>query len=236
MPRKRNVPALREPDPFPWEKQKGESSKAFEAFRQYRDLGITRSLRRVEEILAEDRTAGPGPSMVRDWSSRWQWVARADAWDREEDRRRRADRDRALADAARTQAMAGTIMLGAALRRMRGDPSNPDAPVLPLDLNDLDANDVARLAEVGAKLQRAGLGDTPLDLKGGLLIRAEDAQRLARDLVSLALDSLTGIAWATAEALGANGQAAEIVPAVVARFQDAHLEQAEAVFRKAVSR
>lgn len=63
------------PDIKPWSRQVGESSKAYEAFETYRDLGTQRSTRRVAEALSKSE------AIVNRWSSRWGWPERARAWD-----------------------------------------------------------------------------------------------------------------------------------------------------------
>lgn len=88
---------MAEPDlPAPWERQKGESAKAYAAFRAYRDAGATRSLTKAAQELNKARCT------LADWSRRWHWVARAEAHDREQDRRHREWMTRARADADRS--------------------------------------------------------------------------------------------------------------------------------------
>jgi hypothetical protein len=79
-----------------WERQKGETSRAFAAFACYRDMGSTRTL---ERVAAELRAAKPAatdglpagkktgsiPGRLGAWSSEFNWVERAAAWDREAD-------------------------------------------------------------------------------------------------------------------------------------------------------
>jgi hypothetical protein len=60
---------------LPWDRQPGESSPAFEAFRVYRDAGPRRSLRRVAADVRKSR------SLIFRWSSSHGWVARVEAWD-----------------------------------------------------------------------------------------------------------------------------------------------------------
>lgn len=60
----------------PWERIRGESAKAYEAFRRFRDAGSRRSLAGCRSI-------------ERRWSWRWRWAERAGEWDAE--RWRRAD-------------------------------------------------------------------------------------------------------------------------------------------------
>jgi len=205
---------------LPWEKQRGESAKAFAAFQIYRDLGSRRSHIKVEEALKETRAAGP--AMVRDWSTRWSWVERVDAYDREQDRKARLDHDQALSDARRTQAMAGTLALGAGLRRLRGDDSTE---VQPLDLNELDARDVARLMETGAKLQLSGLGAAP-DLRGKVMVSGEAVYELTRALLLIVLEHLDA---GMRVAVDANGS----VDDLIVRQQEALMEEAGLLYTRA---
>lgn len=66
-------------------KREGESSKAFQAFAAYRDLGPCRSLPKVCEALGKKQ--GYVKQLER-WSSKYDWVARAAEWDAEMDLRR----------------------------------------------------------------------------------------------------------------------------------------------------
>lgn len=68
-----------------WEKQKGESAQAFEAFKTYRDMGAARSNAKV------GRQLGKSKQLMDQWSKRWMWVARAEAYDMEQDRIERAE-------------------------------------------------------------------------------------------------------------------------------------------------
>ena len=60
----------------PWAQRPDESPVAYSSFLAYRDLGPSRSLVRVGQ------EQGKNVSLLEDWSSRHQWVARATAWDR----------------------------------------------------------------------------------------------------------------------------------------------------------
>ena len=61
----------------PWERQKGESEKAFEAFVTYRDMGEKRTLTAVAEKLQKSGT------LIRRWKSTWDWAERVRAYDNE---------------------------------------------------------------------------------------------------------------------------------------------------------
>lgn len=58
-----------------WDRQPGETSKAYEAFVIYRDAGPARSVRFVSEQLSKSQT------VIKRWSSGNNWVERAAEWD-----------------------------------------------------------------------------------------------------------------------------------------------------------
>lgn len=68
----------------PWERQNGESEKAFEAFAIYRDMGQGRTFVAVAERLRKSDT------LIRRWKERWEWAERARAYDNELEKEARA--------------------------------------------------------------------------------------------------------------------------------------------------
>lgn len=64
----------------PWERQNGESGQAYEAFAIYRDAGKSRTVSAVVKRLGKSR------SLIDRWKARWDWEARADAYDNDIDR------------------------------------------------------------------------------------------------------------------------------------------------------
>jgi hypothetical protein len=71
---------------FPWLRHYscGETSRAYEAFSVYRELGPSRTLGRAAEQLRPQST----PQRLARWSEEWAWRRRADAWDNEQERLR----------------------------------------------------------------------------------------------------------------------------------------------------
>lgn len=67
----------------PWERQKGESEKAFEAFAAYRDMGEKRTFAAVAEKLGKSET------LIHRWKLRWGWQERVRAYDNELEREAR---------------------------------------------------------------------------------------------------------------------------------------------------
>jgi len=61
---------------FVWEKYPEESSTAFEAFQAYRDMGVDRSISAVVKILKKNYSG------IYKFFKQWDWVNRADQWDR----------------------------------------------------------------------------------------------------------------------------------------------------------
>lgn len=59
----------------PWERQKGESSQAFEAFSLYLKMGEKRGLLRVAKELSKSGT------IIKRWSSAWNWQERIRAYE-----------------------------------------------------------------------------------------------------------------------------------------------------------
>ncbi len=62
-------------DTNPWERQEGESVKAFEAFTIYLEMGDERGIRAVAQRLDKSRT------LIGRWSVTYHWVERAAAYD-----------------------------------------------------------------------------------------------------------------------------------------------------------
>lgn len=66
----------------PWDRREDESSRAFDCFATYRDLGAGRSLAKTAEIVYG---SGAKRGQLEKWSSHHAWVERARAWDEQRD-------------------------------------------------------------------------------------------------------------------------------------------------------
>jgi hypothetical protein len=89
--------------------------------------------------------------------------------------------------------MAGTLMLGAAIRRLNGEidfREDEAAVVRPLDLNDTSAGDVVRLADTGAKLLDKALAISSPDFHGVKTVSGAAVYDLTRSLLELAVEAL----------------------------------------------
>lgn len=84
----------------PWERQPGETTRAWEAFKLYRDMApAERSMDGAYHLtLTEPQKAAKSrhkaPGAWKDWAIDHDWKQRAAAYDRDQERRRRQERDR----------------------------------------------------------------------------------------------------------------------------------------------
>jgi len=147
-----------------------ESSKAFAAFATYRDMGLSRSILKACRSYHEDTPDGATVETLKahfgKWSSRWSWVARAEAYDLFLDERRRsrieARRDRILERVGQS----GELLSFTALRALAGDAATG---VPPLDPRNLAAGDIVKFVQAAAELELKSLGQV-CDGRGAFLI------------------------------------------------------------------
>lgn len=132
--------------PEPWERRESESTKAYEAFCIYRDMGRERSLSKVAEKLQKSET------LMGRWSRTYDWVKRAARWDDEQDRieRETAQREQAKAikEMRKRHADLGTAMLIKAAQALKSIP-----------INEIKPGDISRMVDVASKLERISRGD-----------------------------------------------------------------------------
>lgn len=123
-------------DPLdPWERQPDETPRAYAAFRQYRDLGPTRTVEKLQDVA---RTS------AERWSARHRWVDRANAWDVERWREDDAERLERIRSMDETHMRAARVMITAGLRALAEQPK-------------LSPHQAARLVDLGTRLERAAL-------------------------------------------------------------------------------
>jgi hypothetical protein len=134
----------------PWERLDGEPTRAYTAFRSYRDTPIAD--RTLEAIAGEYRVHAV---TVKRWSARWQWVDRATAWDDEVHREIDDVRLRTIKEMHARHITIGKVAMQKALQALQG-----------LDAQRIPAGAAARLLELGAKIERDMLTVTPEELIG----------------------------------------------------------------------
>ena len=130
-----------------WDKQQNESQKAFDAFAMYRDLE-KRSFKAIAEKL------NCSPQNIFQWSSRFNWKGRCDAFDVEQDRQQRAEFARNRVRMRERHRALAVAMGGIAAHAVR-EWQQKIAKGAALDLS---VEQVAMLAKVSAELESRVLG------------------------------------------------------------------------------
>ena len=162
----------------PWERREGEGQKAFNAFATFRDLGMTRTLPKTAQAL------GNSLAYMQELSYKHEWASRCEAYDLLLDRRRREATENEIEAMTRRHVAAGQVAQRIAIQRLQGD---ANANVLPLDPNDMDAGDAARLLDLGIKIERMSRGLPTEVIRGSFSIRPDELQTWMRDMMELAL-------------------------------------------------
>jgi len=162
----------------PWERQPGESSKAFAAFRVFRDLGPRRS---VAEAYRQKTGRVHARQASGNWNAvatRWLWQERARAWDDEQDRVRREKQLAAQAEMGERHATVALLMQQRLIERLQG-----------LDASDLSPADVARWLEAAVKVERQARGVEPAGKSLNLSVDQPDGGRVVVQLVEHVVDA-----------------------------------------------
>ena len=132
--------------PEPWERQAEETTKAYEAFCIYRDMGRERSIAKVAEKCNKNS------SLIGRWSRENDWVKRAAKWDDEQDRIEReiAQKEQAkeIREMRKRHADLAKVML---IKSAKALARIPDDEIKP--------SDISRMVDVASKLERISRGD-----------------------------------------------------------------------------
>ncbi len=134
-----------------WDRQKGETNRAYHAFLTYRDMGPLRSLRKAAKLFYGDDWFIKSSAKIRQfskWSSRWNWVSRCEAWDAEQDRIFQLEQREAIREMNKRQANIGITMQKKGITRL-----------LDMDINELTPDQAARLTKIGVEIERPARGE-----------------------------------------------------------------------------
>ena len=179
------VPVAREGAPTAgiWQQRDGESAKAYAAFQAYCDLApAQRSLFVVAQKLGykiseSNRQRRNAPSRLKEWSSKWQWVQRAAAWDQELDRVKRDEQRSAVAEMTERHTKVALALLKKALVRMQH-----------LDALELTPALLLRCVDTAVKLERHSRDQATDALEREDPALAADPDRLIQQDLSLIRD------------------------------------------------
>lgn len=149
----------------PWDRRPDESAVAYEAFAAYRDMGPARSQESVSEALSKSR------QLLSRWAARFDWVARAAAFDTEAARRAGLASLDDHTEARIRQARLGRMLQDAAADAIANAPDDQRT-----------AGWAVQAAKTGAELERAALGMTDKRLEVKAKLNAALAVRWPEDL------------------------------------------------------
>ncbi len=124
----------------PWDRQKGESARAFEAFLVYLQMGPERSVRAVAQKLSKSYT------LAGRWSSTYHWVERCRAWDNYLQQEAKKAAAAAVRNMNRRHAQMAAAIQGTAMQALQergADMVNP--------------NNFAAIVKLAAELERQSL-------------------------------------------------------------------------------
>lgn len=170
-------------DRDPWTKQPWESHKAFDTFRQYRDMDpATRTLRKLAESLHEarpDRTVDNLEIQAKDWSQKNLWPRRLEAHALHVDQIRLESRE-ALHRRVEKDDLAMADMVLDLVRNTIG-PMHDAENGIPLEIAD-------RWLEKAVRIRRLAAGLSTDNVKAGLVITSQDLQRILNRVIDVACD------------------------------------------------
>lgn len=121
----------------PWERQKGESEKAYEAFSLYRDKGTDRTITAVVKELSKSR------SLIDRWKSRWEWEDRVREYDNDQERKVKKEAEKGLRQMYNRQVKVAMTMQAKAL-----------AALEQLDIEALSPKDIKEYIKIATDLER----------------------------------------------------------------------------------
>lgn len=135
-----------------WTRMKNESSRAYHAFCIYRDLGPQRSLEKVREELRKEGKR-ISKTLIFRWSTKYNWVERATAYDDYLDEIKRAEQEKAIKEMAERHAKIAMAVQQKVIERLKE-----------LDVSELSPSDMIRWLDVAIKVERLSRGE-PTEVK-----------------------------------------------------------------------
>ena len=162
-----------------WERQKSESSKAYAAFCSYRDMGVSRSLVKIVNIVYGESSEGKLSVNLRQlstWSVKYGWVSRVEAYDDYLESKSRKEHEIAIQKMVTEHAEAAVITRSKAMERI--------GLIGEKELNELTPKEALEYLKVAAELERKSRGapDQIVELGGevkgsGVVIYLPDNKR-----------------------------------------------------------
>lgn len=161
-----------------WERIQGESTKAYNAFCAYRDLGPERSLEKARHMLGKSRVK----RCLEEWSSKYNWVERSVAYDDYIEKKKRADREAEIQKMVKKHARIATKLQKKALDRLKKlDPSKLTPSAVLNFLTEAIRIERLSLGEI-EKVKLEHEGNINIKHGGNIKIEDEETAQLASEL------------------------------------------------------
>jgi hypothetical protein len=146
----------------PWDRQEDEGTKAFEAFKAYRDMGPKRGIRRVPAVLGRPDTYKP---VLERWSVKYGWVKRAQAWDDFQDKVAQEAALTQIEEMRKRHIQQSVALQTKALQRLQS-----------LDPRELSASNVLGFIAEAIKIERMARGEPETILEERRKLSHDDAK------------------------------------------------------------
>jgi hypothetical protein len=133
-----------------WDRQPHETSRSYELFCAYRDMGIERSLSKARNSAS----AMPSLARLKQVCKRWNWVERCRAYDDYLEREDRLQQEKERREMRKRHAKVGVLAQSIAiegLKNLLAKVQGGDQAVAPTDLT--------RLLDTGVKVERLSRGE-----------------------------------------------------------------------------
>lgn len=143
---------------LPWEQQAGETSKSFNAFQAFRDLGPLRTVRDAMKVVLG--AVDPAAVNWSRWRTENQWDARAIAYDRHLDRIRQREHVKKVTEMTSRHAQISEAMQRKVVDRLKEIKAQELRPI-----------DMIRWFETAVKIERLSRGEAT-EIQGGTTVQA----------------------------------------------------------------
>jgi hypothetical protein len=143
-----------------WERQEGESSKAYSAFCAYRDYGVDRSIVKVVQKYSEN--VGSKAQLFR-WSSKYDWVQRCNDFDIHTEKQRRKEIAAYLQLMSERHAQNARMLQDKALKALQG-----------IDPSTLSNAELLKYLEAGMKMEKEAIGYVPVPEEPSVTVKDQE--------------------------------------------------------------
>ena len=151
----------------PWDRQKGETEKAFEAFAIYRDMGAERTIAAVGRQLAKSR------DLIDRWRAKYNWKERVQLYDKYIDKQARQEVEKNRKDMIKRHIGIAKTLQGKALNALKNQ-----------DLDDMSIKDIREVLKMATELERITQSMADLDSN----MREQESKTSFSDMITSAYE------------------------------------------------